>query len=140
MKRRTIWITTAAAAAALMLGGTAIAFAATDGFSTGPASGAETESSDGEATHLTGSDLESASAAALEATGPGKVVEAETGDDGTSAYEVEVKLDTGGTVEVRLDADFGVIDVEGDDSGSDDSGSSHSGGSDDDGESESESD
>ena len=130
MKRRTIWITTAAAAAALMLGGTAIAFAATDGFSTGPASGAETESSDGEATHLSGSDLEAASAAALAATGPGTVVEAETGDDGTSAYEVEV----------RLDADFGVIDVEGNDSGSDDSGSSHSGGSDDDGESESESD
>ena len=136
MKRRTIWITAAAASAALVLGGTAIAFAATDGFSTGWVSGAETESPDGEGTHLTGSDLEAASAAALDATGPGTVVEAETGDDGTSAYEVEVKLDSGGTVEVRLDDDFAVIDTQSDDrdADSDDGGSNDS----DDGESDSD--
>lgn len=114
MKKRTIWISSAAAGAALVLGGTAIAFAATDGFASGEESPGESE----EATHVTGSELDQASAAALEAAGGGTVVEAETGDDGRSAYEVEVRLDSGATVEVRLDADFGVIGVDGDDDGS----------------------
>ena len=114
MKKRTIWISSAAAGAALVLGGTAIAFATTDGFAPG---GELPETSD-DGGHLTGSDLDAASAAALEAAGPGTVVEAEVGDDGQSAYEVEVRLDTGDTVEVRLDASFGVIDITGDDDGS----------------------
>jgi uncharacterized membrane protein YkoI len=113
MKKQTIWISSAAAGAALVLGGTAIAFATTDGFTAGEDSPGESE----EATHLTGSDLDAASAAALDAAGGGTVVEAETGDDGTSAYEVEVRLDSGDTVEVKLDANFGVLQVEGDDDG-----------------------
>ncbi|KRE22932.1 PepSY domain-containing protein [Agromyces sp. Soil535] len=113
MKKRTIWISSAAAGAALVLGGTAIAFATTDGFAPG---GEPPETSD-DGGHLTGSDLDAASAAALEAAGPGTVVEAEVGDDGQSAYEVEVRLDTGESVEVRLDASFGVIDVTGEDDG-----------------------
>lgn len=113
MQKRTIWISSAAAGAALVLGGTAIAFATTDGFASGEESSAESE----EATHLTGSDLDVASAAALEAAGGGTVVEAETGDDGTSAYEVELRLDSGESVEVRLDSSFDVIKVEGDDGG-----------------------
>jgi hypothetical protein len=110
MKKRTIWISSAAAGAALVLGGTAIAFATTDGF----APGEPPETSD-DGGHLTGSDLDAASAAALDAAGSGTVLEAEVGDDGRSAYEVEVRLDNGDTVEVRLDADFDVIDVTGDD-------------------------
>jgi len=129
MKKRTIWISSAAAGAALVLGGTAIAFATTDGFAPG---GEPPESSD-DGGHLTGSDLDAASAAALEAAGSGTVLEAEVGDDGQSAYEVEVRLDSGDTVEVRLDASFGVIDVSGeDDGGADDGGSGDDGsGSDD---------
>ena len=97
MKKRTIWISSAAAGAALVLGGTAIAFATTDGFT--PGEPPETSDDGG---HLTGSDLDAASAAALD-------------DDGRSAYEVEVRLDDGDTVEVRLDANFDVIDITGDD-------------------------
>ena len=113
MKKHTIWISSVAAGAALVLGGTAIAFATTDGF----ASGGEPPETSDDGGHLTGSDLDAASAAALEAAGSGTVVEAEVGDDGQSAYEVEVRLDSGDTVEVRLDASFGVITVEGDDDG-----------------------
>jgi len=121
MKKRTIWISSAAAGAALVLGGTAIAFATTDGFTLG---GESSETSD-DGGHLTGSDLDAASAAALEAAGSGTVVEAEVGDDGHSAYEVEVRLDSGESVEVTLDASFQVIDVTGDDDGgSGDDGSS----------------
>ena len=113
MKKRTIWISSAAAGAALVLGGTAIAFATTDGFAP---DGEPPETSD-DGGHLTGSDLDAASAAALEAAGPGTVVEAEVGDDGQSAYEVEMRLDTGESVEVTLDASFDVIEVTGEDEG-----------------------
>ncbi|MBT2517766.1 hypothetical protein J7E29_10005 [Streptomyces sp. ISL-90] len=118
MKKQTIWISSAAAGAALVLGGTAIAFATTDGF----ASGGEPPETSDDSAHLTGSDLDAASAAALDAAGSGTVVEAEVGDDGQSAYEVEVRLDSGDTVEVRLDASFGVIEVTGEDDGSGESG------------------
>ncbi len=111
MKKRTIWISSAAAGAALVLGGTAIAFASTDA-STGES---EPPGSSENETQLTGSDLDAASAAALAATGPGTVVEAEVGDDGTSAYEVEVRLDTGESVEVTLDGSFGLLQVGGED-------------------------
>ena len=125
MQKRTIWISSAAAGAALVLGGTAIAFASTDAFTgeSEPPGSSENE------TQLTGSDLDAASAAALAATGPGTVVEAEIGDDGTSAYEVEVRLDTGESVEVTLDASFGVLQVGGEDGGggTGDSGSSDDG-------------
>lgn len=120
MKKRTIWISSAAAGAALVLGGTAIALATTDGF----ASGGEPPETSDDGGHLRGADLEAASAAALDAAGSGTVLEAEVGDDGRSAYEVEVRLDNGDTVEVRLDASFDVIDVTGeDDGGSGDDGS-----------------
>ena len=79
MKKRTIWISSAVVGTALVLGGTAIAFATTDGFAPG---GEPPETSD-DGGHLTGSDLDAASAAALEAAGSGTVLEAEVGDDGT---------------------------------------------------------
>ena len=68
---------------------------------------------------LTGSTLEQATAAALEHTGGGTVVETETGDDG-AAYGVEIRLADGRVVEVELDEDFDVIGEEADDDGPND--------------------
>ena len=56
---------------------------------------------------------------ALEFTGGGTVTETEAGDDG-AAYGVEVRLDDGRVVEVRLDANVQVLGQEADDDGSDD--------------------
>ena len=47
------------------------------------------------------------------------MTETEAGDDG-AAYGVEVRLDDGRVVEVRLDADFQVLGHEADDDGSND--------------------
>ena len=63
---------------------------------------------------LTGSALDQASAAALEHTGGGTVIETEVGDDG-AAYGVEVRLPDGRVVEVQLDESFQVIGQERDD-------------------------
>ena len=68
---------------------------------------------DGAEQQLTGTALERATAAALEHTGGGSVVETEVGDDG-AAYGVEVRFDDGSQVEVNLDADFAVIGQEAD--------------------------
>lgn len=74
-------------------------------------------------TPITGTELDRASAAALEHTGEGRVTETEKGDE-ESLYEVEVTLDDGSQVDVQLDADFRVVgDEADDDSGGDDSGS-----------------
>lgn len=62
---------------------------------------------------LTGSDLERATASALQHTGGGTVVDSEVGDDG-AAYGIEVRQPDGAVVEVNLDADFTVIGSEGD--------------------------
>jgi hypothetical protein len=114
MKKRTIWITSAAAAGVLALGGTAIAYASTDGFEadddrTGTSQGAERSD------ELTGADLEQATDAALAETGEGEVVDAEREDDRDAAFEVDVKLDSGTYVEVSLDENFDVVTVEDDD-------------------------
>jgi hypothetical protein len=63
---------------------------------------------------LTGSDLGQATAATLEHTGGGTVIETEVGDDG-AAFGVEIRLDDGSVVEVALDEDFQVIGEESDD-------------------------
>jgi hypothetical protein len=65
---------------------------------------------------LSGTTLDRASAAALTSTGEGKVTEAEVGDDG-AAYDVEVTMPNGATVDVRLDSSFDVIGREHDDDG-----------------------
>lgn len=109
MKKRTIWIASAAAGTAIVLSGAAVAFATTGGFA-----GDDSEPSD-EAGHLSGSVLDQASAAAIDAVGGGTVAEAEEGDDGQSAYEVEVRLDDGTSVEVRLDSNFAVLGTSTDD-------------------------
>jgi uncharacterized membrane protein YkoI len=57
---------------------------------------------------ITGDALDRASAAALEATGEGRVTETEVGDE-ESYYEVEVTLDDGSQVDVQLDRSFNVV-------------------------------
>ena len=55
-----------------------------------------------------GSDLDKASAAALQHTGGGQVTDTEVGDE-ESYYEVEVSLDDGSQVDVQLDRSFQVV-------------------------------
>jgi uncharacterized membrane protein YkoI len=101
MDRRTKWIAGGAVALAVIGGGAGIAIA----------TGADDDEP------LTGSALEQASAAALEHTGGGTVIETEAGDDG-AAYGVEIRLENGRVVEVSLDQDFNVIGDEADDDAS----------------------
>ena len=63
---------------------------------------------------ISGSALESASAAALEHTGGGQVTETEVGDE-ESYYEVEVTLEDGSQTDVQLDRSFNVVGDETDD-------------------------
>ena len=70
-------------------------------------------------TPITGTELDRASAAALEHTGQGRVTETEKGDE-ESLYEVEVTLDDGTQVDVQLDADFHVVSDEQDSDTADD--------------------
>lgn len=100
MDRRKRWIVGGAVALLVVGGGTGIAIA----------TGA------GDDTPLTGSALEQATAAALEHTGGGTVIETEVGDGG-GAYGVEIRLDDGRVVEVGLDENFRVIGQETDDDG-----------------------
>ena len=100
MERRTRWIAGGAVALAVIGGGTGFAVA-----------------SSGDDEPLAGSALEQASAAALEHTGGGTVIDSEIGDGG-AAYGVEVRLDDGSVVEVSLDASFQVIGQDADDDGS----------------------
>jgi uncharacterized membrane protein YkoI len=63
---------------------------------------------DGPDVPITGSALDSASAAALAHTGGGRVTGTEV-DDEESYYEVEVTLDDGSQVDVQLDRGFEVV-------------------------------
>lgn len=80
--------------------------------------GSNDESGDGGA--LSGSTRDRAVAAALDATGGGQVSEAEFADDG-GTYSVEVVVDGGRHVEVKLDDNFKVINQGQDDDGAGDS-------------------
>jgi uncharacterized membrane protein YkoI len=109
-----------AAIAALAIGGAALAGATnnSDNPSSQPAAPqssqqAEDESGneDNEAPDQPisgGSDLDQASAAALEHTGGGQVTDTEVGDE-ESYYEVEVTRDDGSQVDVQLDRGFQVV-------------------------------
>ncbi len=100
----------AAGAAALALGAGGVAVAA----------GGGDDAAEGPDVAITGSDLDKASAAALESTGGGSVTETEVGDE-ESYYEVEVTLDDGSQVDVQLDRDFNVVGESADsESGADD--------------------
>jgi len=78
-------------------------------------------SGDDQTPPITGPDLEQAKAAALAATGEGRVTQTEVGDE-DSYYEVEVTLDDGSQVDVQLDEQFNLVktmsDSEGDHEGS----------------------
>jgi uncharacterized membrane protein YkoI len=89
------------AIAALAAGGAAIAGAAGGGDDDGPDKA------------ITGTAFDRASAAALRATGGGKVTETEVGDE-QSYYEVEVTKGDGSQVDVQLDRDFQVVGHEAD--------------------------
>jgi hypothetical protein len=104
MDRRSKWLAGAVLAAALIGTGAAAAVGAGGDDSDKP---------------LTGSNLDRATAAALEHTGGGTVVETEVGDDG-AAYGVEIRLQDGSVVEVSLDASFNVISSDADDDGAND--------------------
>jgi uncharacterized membrane protein YkoI len=82
--------------------------------------GSNDESNDGGA--LSGSTREKAVAAALEATGGGRVSEAEHADD-DGTYSVEVIVESGSHIEVKLDDNFHVIKQANDDDGSGNHGS-----------------
>jgi uncharacterized membrane protein YkoI len=47
--------------------------------------------------------------------GPGTVIDADTDDNDAYAYEIKIRLDAGGVVEVKLDSAFVVVSVEADD-------------------------
>ena len=99
MRRRVILIAAGVGGvAALALGGAAIADARMG--------------DDGEP--LSGATLQRASAAALEATGGGRVTETEHDSEDGATYEVEVTKPDGSEVDVRLDGSFDVVTVEGD--------------------------
>jgi len=61
---------------------------------------------------LTGETLDSATAAALKATGEGEVTETSGSDDADHVYEVDVLLPNGQDVTVELDADFTVTKID----------------------------
>ena len=92
MQRRTRWIVV----------GTLVTLTAGAGASLGVAGGLGDDERP-----ITGLALERASAAALAATGTGRVTETEVGDE-DALYEVEVTLDDGRAVDVHLDENFAV--------------------------------
>ena len=89
-------VITAAAIAALALGGTAIA---------GATGGGDDDKTD---KPISGQALDRAKAVALNHTGGGKVTGTEAGDE-EGAYEVEVTRADGSQVDVHLDKGFNVI-------------------------------
>jgi uncharacterized membrane protein YkoI len=100
MKKKTIWITSAAVGTVLVLGAAGIAVAVTDPF-------------DNDSDRLTGETLDKASSAALAEVGSGTVSDAESSQDLDHAYEIEVTLDNGEDVDVHLDESFTVVRVDG---------------------------
>jgi uncharacterized membrane protein YkoI len=87
------------------------------------------------ADELTGTELDRASSAALDAVGEGKVTDTEQGDE-EGAYEIEVTKADGTQVDVHLDENYQVLsqdvddengDQDGDDNGADENGPDENG-------------
>jgi hypothetical protein len=72
------------------------------------AEGEAEDQAEGADVPITGSALDTASAAALEYTGGGRVTGTEVGDE-EGYYEIEVTLDDGRQVDVHLDENFNVL-------------------------------
>jgi hypothetical protein len=107
------------AVAALAAGGAAIA-GASGSESTAPAAAPnespgddEAGRDDGEGTPVTGSELDRASAVALDATGGGQVTGSERNDE-EGYYEIEVTRDDGTQVDVHLDRNLDVLGTDAD--------------------------
>lgn len=102
MRKRTIIAAAGlAAVAATTAGGVAVATAGED---------------DGPASHdFTQEQADTATKAALEATGGGQANSVETDSENGATYEVEVTKPDGTTVDVRLDGSYHVVVIEGDD-------------------------
>lgn len=96
MKNRVVIAT--ATAVTLLAGGTGVAVATGD---------------EGDRT-VRGPKAHQASAAALQATGGGKVNSVERDKENGATWEVEVTKPTGDTVDVRLDQNYKVVVIEGD--------------------------
>lgn len=74
-----------------------------------------TNGDDGPASHqYSDQEAEQAKKAALEATGGGTANSVETDSENGATYEVEVTKPDGTSVDVRLDASFEVVVIEGD--------------------------
>jgi hypothetical protein len=107
------------AVAALGAGGAAIAGAAgsNDPSTAAHSEAAESEDEagrdDGEGTPVTGSELDRASAVALDAAGGGTVSGSEKNDE-EGYYEIEVTRDDGSEVDVHLDRDLSVLSTDAD--------------------------
>jgi hypothetical protein len=103
MKKRLIVIVAGIAAfAALVLGGTALAGSQ----GVGPFGDDDAQ--------LTGPAADHAKAAALAITGGGKANAVERDSEQGATYEVEVTKPNGKTVDVRLDASYNLVTVDGD--------------------------
>ncbi|WP_441927440.1 PepSY domain-containing protein [Marmoricola sp. RAF53] len=88
------------------------------GIAAGGAAVATSGNDDGPASHdYTPAQQRAAEAAALKATGGGSVNSMETDHENGATYEVEVKKPDGSTVDVRLDASYGVVVIESDSGG-----------------------
>lgn len=111
MRKPIIWITSIAGAAVLIAGGTAVAVAAngTNTFAPLVAPGSTPSASS------VPSDLAGAIAAAQAEVGPGTVIDADTDDNANYAYEIDILLDSGGVVEVKLDRSLNIVSVQNDD-------------------------
>jgi hypothetical protein len=101
MNRKSKWAIGAVSSLIVVGAGTGVAFAA-GGNSSDPTS---------DDVPLTGTTLQKASQAALDATGGGTVTSSEEGNEGI-AYELEVRTPDGKTVEVQLDKSFTVTHQE----------------------------
>jgi uncharacterized membrane protein YkoI len=110
MKNRTKFLLVGASALAIAAGGAGVAAATGGG-----------DSGEGPDQAITGSALDQASAAALEATGGGQVTDTEVGDE-ESYYEVEVTRDDGSQTDVQLDRDFNLFGQSADEESGSDSG------------------
>lgn len=70
--------------------------------------------------HVTGPEADAATTAALDATGGGTANSVELDSEDGAVWEVEVTKPDGTTVDVRLDADYGVVVIEDDSEDPDD--------------------
>ena len=101
MRKRVAVIGGGAALAAALVGG---GVAAAGGFESGEDGGHD----------YTQEQADRAEQAALEATGGGTATEVERDDEDGATWEVEVTKPDGSTVDVRLDASYAVVVIEGD--------------------------